>query len=157
MTQDNAMLAVDLANPDLREDGKLRLPGGMVYLQLGVVLGDGALFLALDLRNYGGSSASFRLDFHLDADFVDIFELRGSTRRQRGVLLPPEWQPAGPSFSYRGLDGVQRRTTFTFDPPPDPSEPERASWFIELPAGATRRLALDVLCQRQGKHVSGRV
>lgn len=157
MTQDNAMLAVDLANPDLREGGKLRLPGGMVHLQLGVVLGEGALFLALDLRNYGGSPASFPLEFYLDADFVDIFELRGSTRRQRGALLPIEWRPEGPCFAYRGLDGVLRRTSFTFDPPPDPSAPERASWFIDLQPGAARRIALDIHCQRQGKAVSGRV
>jgi glycogen debranching enzyme len=156
MTQDNAMLAVDFANPDLREGAKLRLPGGMVHLQLGVVLADGAAFLTLDLRNYCGSPASFRIEFHVDADFVDIFELRGTTRRQRGVLLPVEWRPEGPRFAYRGLDGVLRRTSFTFDPPPDSMPPDRASWFIDLPAGAAQRLALDVQCQRQGKNGSAR-
>ena len=120
MTQDNAMLAVDLANPDLREDGKLRLPGAMVHLQLGILLGEGAMFLSLDLRNYGGGSAIFRLEFHLEADFVDIFELRGTTRSHRGIQLPVEWRPEGPRFAYRGLDGVLRRTSFAFDPPPVP-------------------------------------
>ncbi|HKF61543.1 MAG TPA: glycogen debranching N-terminal domain-containing protein [Dongiaceae bacterium] len=156
MTQDNAMLAVDLANPDLREDGKLRLPGAMVHLQLGILLGEGAMFLSLDLRNYGGGPASFRLEFHLDADFVDIFELRGSTRSHRGIQLPVEWRPEGPRFAYRGLDGVLRRTSFAFDPPPDPAAAEQASWLIDVPAGAARQLALDVHCQRQGKNGNGK-
>ena len=89
MTEDNAMLAVDLANPDLSAGGKLRLPGAMVHIQLGIALGDGALFLTLDLSNYGKVPASFRLDFHLDADFADIFEVRGA------VAPPPRRVPAG--------------------------------------------------------------
>jgi len=156
MTQDNAMLAVDLANPDLREDGKLRLPGATVHLQLGILLGEGAMFLSLDLRNYGGAPASFRLDFHLEADFVDIFELRGTTRQHRGIQLPVEWRPEGPRFAYRGLDGVLRRTSFAFDPPPDPAAAERVSWLIDLSPGAARQLTLDVHCQRQGKNGNGK-
>jgi len=127
-----------------------------VHLQLGILLGEGAMFLSLDLRNYGGGPASFRLAFHLDADFVDIFELRGTTRSRRGIQLPVEWGPEGPRFAYRGLDDVLRRTSFAFDPPPDPATAEQASWLIDLPAGAARQLALDVHCQRQGKNGNGK-
>ena len=150
MTDDNALLAVDIANPDLRTGGKLRLPGATVHIELGIALGEGALFLTLDLRNYGGAAASFRLDFHVDADFVDIFELRGAVRPRRGVLLPVEWRPEGPRYAYRGLDGVVRRTSLAFDPPPDPTSAYCMSWPIELGTGATRRLQLDVQCERQG-------
>ena len=155
MTQDNAMLAVDIANPDLSAGGKLRLPGAMVHIELGIALGDGALFLTLDLKNYGGVPASFRLDFHLDADFADIFEVRGAVRPRRGVFLPVEWRPEGPRYAYRGLDGVIRRTSLAFDPPPDPASDNRMSWPIDLAAGATQRLQLDVQCERQGGQRSG--
>jgi len=150
MTQDNALLAVDIANPDLSAGGKLRLPGALVHIELGIALGDGALFLTLDLRNYGGVPASFRLDFHVDADFADIFEVRGAVRPRRGVFLPVEWRPEGPRYGYRGLDGIVRRTSLAFDPPPDPASDNRMSWLIDLAAGATQRLQLDVQCERQG-------
>ena len=149
------MLAVDIANPDLSAGGKLRLPGAMVHIELGIALGDGALFLTLDLKNYGGVPASFRLDFHLDADFADIFEVRGAVRPRRGVFLPVEWRPEGPRYAYRGLDGVIRRTSLAFDPPPDPASDNRMSWPIDLAAGATQRLQLDVQCERQGGQRSG--
>ncbi|HSY85021.1 MAG TPA: glycogen debranching N-terminal domain-containing protein, partial [Verrucomicrobiae bacterium] len=156
MTEDNALLAVDIANPDLSAGGKLRLPGAMVHIELGIALGEGALFLTLDLRNYGRIPARFRLDFHLDADFADIFELRGAVRPRRGVLLPVEWRREGPRYAYRGLDGVIRRTSLAFDPPPEALSAYRMSWPIDLATGATQRLQLDVQCERQGSQRSGR-
>ncbi len=153
MTEDNAMLAVDIANPDLSVGGKLRLPGAMVHIELSIALGEGALFLTLDLRNYGGVPASFRLDFHVDADFADIFELRGAVRPRRGVLLPVEWRPEGPRYAYRGLDGVIRRTSLAFDPPPDPASAYRMSWPIDLAAGATQR-GCSSMCNASAKVVN---
>jgi hypothetical protein len=153
MTQDNAMLAVDIANPDLSAGGKLRLPGAMVHIELGIALGDGALFLTLDLRNYGGVPASFRLDFHLDADFADIFEVRGAVRPRRGVFLPVEWRPEGPRYAYRGLDGVIRRTSLAFDPPPDPASDNRSRRSIC--GGRSAAAAARCKCERQGGQRSG--
>jgi len=128
MTQDNAMLAVDIANPDLSAGGKLRLPGALVHIELGITLGDGALFLTLDLRNYGGIPARFRLDFHIDADFADIFEVRGTVRPRRGVFLPVEWRPEGPRYGYRGLDGIVRAGL-----------DRRIRFRLRAPVGAARR------------------
>ena len=153
MTEDNALLAVDIANPDLSAGGKLRLPGAMVHIELGIALGEGALFLSLDLRNYGRIPARFRLDFHLDADFADIFELRGAVRPRRGVLLPVEWRREGPRYAYRGLDGAIRRTSLAFDPPPEALSAYRMSLPIDLATGATQRLQLDV--QSNAKAVNG--
>jgi glycogen debranching enzyme len=149
VTQDNASLVVDLANPDLCRDGKVILPGDVVHLQLGIVLGKGALFLTLDVRNFGQVTADFRLECHFDADFVDIFELRGSHRPRRGSLLPIQWRSTGPRFAYRGLDGVIRQTSLTFNPPPDPGRAHRMSWPIDLAPGTVQHLELHVECRRQ--------
>ena len=48
---------------------------------------NGGLFEELGITNYSTSSVSFELSLSFDADFVDLFEIRGWERKQRGKLL----------------------------------------------------------------------
>src|SRR6188508_3239824 len=77
---DNAGIAVDLTNPDLIEDGVITVPRGTVHLSHLMVLSNGVLHNRLRLRNYGLSRVRIVLGLEFDADFVDIFEVRGTVR-----------------------------------------------------------------------------
>jgi glycogen debranching enzyme len=48
---------------------------------------NGGLFEELAVTNYSTSSVSFELSLSFDADFVDLFEIRGWKRQQKGQLL----------------------------------------------------------------------
>jgi glycogen debranching enzyme len=148
VSEDNAMLAVDLTNPDLTEDGQVRLSRNSVHLLGTTTLGEDALFLRLELRNFDRDPARFCLALHFDADFVDMFEVRGTVRRRRGQRLPDEQIAGAQVLAYRGLDNVVRRTRFEFDPEPDRAEPRAAHWEVELPPGGRRSLQLAARCQR---------
>jgi glycogen debranching enzyme len=47
----------------------------------------GALFEELEISNYSTTSVSFELSLSFGADFIDLFEIRGFKRDQRGQLL----------------------------------------------------------------------
>ena len=53
----------------------------------------------------------------VDADFADIFEVRGVQRARRGERVPVVAGPDALAFGYRGLDGVERRTRVRCEPP----------------------------------------
>ena len=156
VSEDNALLTADLTNPDLVEDGIVRFARDKVHILSTTVLGDDALFARLELRNFDQTPIEVRLALQFDADFVDMFELRGSQRRARGRLLPDERTTDGVVLAYRGLDEVVRRTGFAFDPPPDRCEARRAVWDVELPPGATKRFQLTARCRRDGRETRRR-
>jgi glycogen debranching enzyme len=155
VTADNIALSADLTNPDLEADGDPGLVKGSIHILATTVLGADVLFQTVDLRNFSHSTLRFRLAFNFASDFVDLFEVRGTTRVQRGDRLPDERQPDGITLSYRGLDGVARRTRLTFDPAPAKVIPGRASWEISLPADGRHTIELAVRCERDGRVPSG--
>jgi glycogen debranching enzyme len=156
VSQDNALLEADLTNPDLIEDGRLRSARDTVHIWSTTTLGEDALFARLELRNFAMTSAGFRLAFHFEADFCDIFELRGSVRRRRGRLLRDACTSEGLVLGYLGLDRVVRRTRLVAEPSPDRAEPRRAEWLIVLAPGATQTVQLTVRCERDERPSRGK-
>ena len=61
-------------------------------------------------RNYGREPASFDLALAFDADFADIFEVRGIERARRGDMAAGPDRRRDRVLAYRGLDDVVRRT-----------------------------------------------
>ena len=151
VTEDNAMLSTDLANPDLAEEGHLRLARDTVHLLRSSVLGDDALFVRLELRNFGTTPARLSLGLAFDADFADIFEVRGSVRLRRGDRVPDQQRAAGPVLVYRGLDAVVRRTCFEFDPPPTKTAAHSVEWAIDLLPDDHQTIQLAIRCERDGR------
>ena len=151
VTEDNAMVSVDLANPDLTEADRIWLPRGSVHLLRTSVLGEDALFVRIELHQYGAQPARLRLGLTFDADFADIFEVRGTHRSRRGERLPDARGAGGATLGYRGLDGVVRRTRLEFDPAPSAQAARQAEWTIDLPAGGGCALDVAVRCVRDGR------
>jgi glycogen debranching enzyme len=148
VTEDNAMLSSDLTNPDLVEGGRLRVPRDTVHILRSSVLGEDALFQVLELLNYGAAATRIRLGLIFDADFADMFEVRGTVRPRRGDRLADEHGPTGPALVYRGLDDVVRRTAFEFQPVPVTIAPHAMQWTVDLPPGATEVIRVAIRCSR---------
>jgi glycogen debranching enzyme len=134
VTGESARLEADLSNCDIYVGGTLRMPRGSLHIRSTVLLGSGVLFQTLDLTNYAATHQSFRLQVAFGADFVDLFELRGTKRKRRGTHLPPHIGPSRLVLAYRGLDAVERRTEIDFEPKPATIDPDSARWQIELPS-----------------------
>ena len=68
------------------------------------------------------------------ADFVDIFEVRGTKRQRRGTMLPARVAASAVELSYRGLDESVRRTQIRFSQPPSEVNESSAVYDIEVPS-----------------------
>jgi glycogen debranching enzyme len=115
--QDNAWIAVDLTNLDIGDD-TIDIPRGTLHLSRTIVLWDGVMHERLRVRNYGAAAILTSIGLAFDADYADIFEVRGTERARRGDRLPSIVDDGCIVLGYRGLDGVARRTRVCVQPWP---------------------------------------
>jgi glycogen debranching enzyme len=73
-----------------------------------------------------------RLQLEFEADYVDLFEVRGTSRKKRGQLLPPEVRPTEVVLGYKGLDRVARHTSFHFSMPAQEISEDCAVFHLNL-------------------------
>lgn len=110
---------LQLTNPDfLRNPGAKTDPEVVLRRQsLGIVrerIIAGGFGERIRVDNFTTHSESCRLTIRLDADFADIFEIRGVVREARGERLPNQLTGRSIVFGYRGLDERLRRTEISF-------------------------------------------
>jgi glycogen debranching enzyme len=110
---------------------------------------NGSLFEDIHVSNYSTHSVRFELSVSFDADFVDLFEVRGYGRGNRGQLLRavPKGEAAEQeiqelTLAYKGLDGslMQSRIQFV-ERLPDYMKGYTAVWQLELGPHETQKLA----------------
>ncbi len=114
----NAFVAVDLTNPDLPLDAERYLARGTVHVFRSMFLYRGALFHRTRLTNYGEHGLESELFFYFDADFADLFEVRGMNRKKRGTKRWEQEDSSTIALIYQGLDGIERRTRIEFSDQP---------------------------------------
>jgi glycogen debranching enzyme len=148
--QDNCMMTVDLTNPDFFRDGEVLLQRDTVHIFRCAFLWDGACYERLRLRNYSPQPVEASFAFHYEADFADIFEVRGVKRERRGELLTPVVEADRLQLAYRGLDDLVRRTTIEFSPPPSQLQPSRADFHTQLPPHGEQIFFISICCQAPG-------
>jgi glycogen debranching enzyme len=146
VTEENALLAVDLTNPRLRLPGGTSVPQDSIHIFRSAVLWNAVCHQRLRIWNYALEPVELPLKFFFAADFADIFEVRGLERARSGDLLDPEVTPDGVILAYRGLDGVMRRSAIRFTPIPTLLEPGEAHFSLVLEPGAEETIWLSVDC-----------
>lgn len=144
----NSFFAVDLTNLDLSTDGKVELPRGSIHFFRSKFIWQGICYERLRLMNFASSKIRLSLCYEYDADFVDIFEVRGSKREARGQQQEPNVSSSSVQFAYCGLDGVVRETKLNFYPQPVRISANSACFEVELQPRAEAFIYLDVCCER---------
>ncbi len=127
---------------------------------------NGALFEELEIANYSTTSISFELSISFEADFADLFEVRGYSRDNRGKLLRhieeaheetsslegvlaqaqnPTHKEQSLSLAYQGLDGLVMESRIQFQyRQPDYFKGYTAIWRLELASHETQKLGYRV-------------
>jgi glycogen debranching enzyme len=140
-------LSVLCANPKIED----RIPTETIGIQREIVL-NGGLFEELLITNCGTEPVEFELTLSFDADFADLFEIRGFARTAHGQLLrwtAPETtevdaRPLFPNeihMAYLGLDGalMESRIQFSYQLP-DRFFGNTAIWKLSLASHAEVQL-----------------
>ncbi len=134
--KDNLLLTADLTNADIYEDGQLFLPHGTLHLFRSKFIWHGVCYERIKIINYSLTSIAVSFYLQFDADFADIFEVRGTERKHKGARLPTAIMETGAVLGYKGLDGVMRRTTLDFSPAPSELSPTDARFDQMLASNA---------------------
>src|SRR5256886_9415401 len=113
-------MAVDATNPDSWRNSEIVIPRGTVHVFRSKILWEKTCHERLRIHNYGRAAVDVSFAIEFDADFADIFELRGMNRERRGRRLETEVTKDGLVLAYKGLDARVRRTRIPFHPPPTP-------------------------------------
>lgn len=149
--QQGFALSALCANPYIQAKN---LSAETIGIQRDLVL-QGGLFEELTLTNYGTEAVNFDLSLSFDADFADLFEIRGRVRQETGTMLrqvhpSASRQPhakVAPQFpdgtlsgnrselvlAYQGLDEsiIESRIQF-YRRPPDRFEGYTVIWQLSL-------------------------
>jgi glycogen debranching enzyme len=144
VTKDNVFFTCHSTNRPLPPMGGRSAPAGVLHLERRRFLWDRRLFERVRMVNHGVEDILLPLTFEFDADFADIFQVRGTVRAQHGEIHPPVIDGRRVTFSYTGLDGVGRTSCLAFSEPPARLSANRAEFMFSLPRG--RSLDLFVEC-----------
>jgi len=148
LRDDNAWLTVDQTNPDFYRDDRIILEKDTVHVVRTIFLWRATAYQRLAIRNYGDRPLNLRLTIMFDADFADLFEVRGLHRERRGSTERSVIGRDRTLWTYHALDGKPRLTTLTFDPPPTELAVNSASYHLALLPGQTNPIFLAVTCDQ---------
>ncbi len=144
---DNVTLDVDLTNPDIFTGGELLLSKDTFHVARAKFLWQASCYELFTIASYAERTQRLRLALELDADFADLFEIRGYRRTRRGAVRADVRGPAEVAFVYESVDGLPRVTRICFSAAPEYLEPGRAEFSLELPARGRRALGVTVHCE----------
>ena len=145
--EDNDLFVVDLTNPDVPVGADEVFPRDILHIYRSKFLWEAACFERLHLTNHGREPVTLSLELGYGADFVDIFEVRGTVRARRGQLLDPQHADGALILGYEGLDGVTRRTTIECAPAPDRVQDGWLAFTIALPPQGASTLTCAIRCE----------
>src|SRR5947209_11058783 len=148
--EDNAVMAVDGTNSDAWRDSEIVIPRGTVHVFRLKILWDKTCHERLRIHNYGRAAVDVSFAIEFDADFADIFELRGMKRERRGRRLETQLRKDGLVLAYEGLDNRIRRTQIVFDPAPTRLNESVATFQIRLESGKDASYRYAIACEVDG-------
>jgi glycogen debranching enzyme len=147
--EDNAVFAVDIANIDISRRGQVLLPRGTVHVTRLKTLWRGVCYEQLKVVSYALHPVSIPIAIQFNADFADLFEVRGTRRERRGQYLKPEVGRDSVRLSYRGLDGTCRHTIIQCHPVPDRLSDTACQFSVVLQPKESVTLQLVISCLLQ--------
>jgi glycogen debranching enzyme len=132
--QKGSLMTILSANPQLDD----RLRAETVGIEREIVL-NGALFEDIKITNYNTNTVSFTISLTFEADFLDLFEIRGYVREKRGKLLLATDEEAKKNsdrqmtLAYLGLDNILMESRIRFNArKPDEIRENTALWNLTL-------------------------
>src|SRR5262249_4026447 len=136
-------------NPDIAGSGEVVIPRGTLHYFRTKFLWQGTCYERLRIKNYGLIPVEVSLDLLFEADFVDIFEVRGTRSAQRGQLQRGMVKDGNVILSYRGLDDVVRCTRLAFTPAPKMLSAGQARFLFTLQPTQEESLYVSIACEAE--------
>jgi glycogen debranching enzyme len=110
----NFLSHILLTNPHMEEDGDLILWRESIELERKRFINNGGLYEVIKATSYFPKAVSFELSLDFDADFHDMFIVRGFQSGQVGQKTGIDVEQNGMVIKYMGADNIQRETRISW-------------------------------------------
>jgi glycogen debranching enzyme len=144
ISQDNVVFTAQSLNKALPAPGGPITPPGILHIERKRFVWEERIYERVTIANYGVEAVTLPLGFEFDADFRDMFEVRGARRPRRGAHDPPRVGERSVRFRYKGLDGVERTCAIAFSDAPQRITGSSAQFVYSLPADARLELHIEI-------------
>lgn len=104
--------------------------------------------------NYTVEPLEFGLSFAFDADFEDIFQIRGFHPSKIGRKKTPTWHRGALLFKYEGADGIQRSVAISISPRPKVRHRKGAHLTVSLAANQSKNIHLSIRVAESSRKTS---
>ena len=145
----NFLFTADIANLDVFHDGEVAIHRGVLHLLRSRFLYKNSCFEKIRLVNHGLDDLDIPLGLEFEADFTDIFEVRGMTRERRGRRLESDIRSKSVTLRYEGLDHVIRETCIHVDVAPQQVSETGYEFEIVLRPKESATLQLEICCKSE--------
>jgi glycogen debranching enzyme len=143
-----SQIELTTGNITLRET--FDLPENSIHLRREQLLAHNVFFDYLTFENFNQVAVEFTAELRYAADFMDVFQVRGTKRGHTGQYYRPYWRDGALVFAYKGLDGVRRQTCVRMSPKPSRVDETGAFWRIALKPAQRVRLETDISAILEG-------
>jgi glycogen debranching enzyme len=127
------------------------IPENTVHIRREQLLASETLFDNFWFENFNFHELELNLELAYEADFMDVFQVRGVARQKLGQYFLPIVRKDSIVFHYCGRDGVARETVIHLSPEPDMVDGTTARWKLRLPPFKRFRLETTIVPQVEGK------
>jgi len=131
-TERNFASQIELTTGHIALRDSFDVPENTVHIRREQLLRHNLLFDYLHFENFNLTPIDVRVELTYEADFMDVFQVRGSARKRSGhyykAVVGREWV----LFFYKGLDGISRQTIVRMSPPPNGFNGTTAVWDLQL-------------------------
>jgi len=135
----------ELTNPDLEDErGELQVRKEALGIRREQCLDDDYTE-GITIQNYLGETVELSLQLRYEADFADMFVVRGMHPGKRGRLHRPRWHRSTLVLRYDGADGHERTSTLHFSHAPRAHHGGELTYRLRL--RSQQRWQLRVRCE----------
>jgi glycogen debranching enzyme len=142
----NFLFTADLANLDVLRDGAMAIHRGTLHLVRSRFLWRDSCFEKLLFVNHGLEDLDVPVRIGFDADFTDVFEVRGTVRERRGRRLDEQISGTSVILSYEGLDHVVRQTSIRSNAEPVTTSETGLEFELTLRPKERVTVELEICC-----------
>lgn len=113
--EENYISTIRLTNPHMENNGELILWRESVEIERKRFIFEGALYETYKLTSYYPKAVAFDFSVLLDADYADMFVVRGFQHGELGNKTPDRYAHRERVIGYLGADGIRRETRIAWN------------------------------------------
>ncbi len=132
-----------VTNPELKDCTGTTIPKETLLGTLTTVI-PGCVRHSHIIQNFNTFPVTLNLTFEFDADFADMFTVRGISPPTAGKVLPARFDGKNLYLSYDGEDKRRRNTIIAFDPLPTRVEGKKCTFELRIAPRSSQTVNIEI-------------